>query len=95
MAAEWTFHSLLHVICSAKVDMHYSNIKCSPEVSGGVVQGSLPASWGGFFSFPKLTRMNLAFNMDLGGPLPATWGGSGGWQPPAPKQAWRHHFYLK
>ena len=61
--------------------MHYSNksqSECSPEMSGGVVQGSLPASWGGFFSFPKLTRMNLAFNMDLGGPLPATWGGSGG-----------------
>lgn len=41
-------------------------------------QGSLPPSWGNFFSFPKLTKMNLAFNTELGGVLPASWGGSAG-----------------
>ncbi|BDA50369.1 probable leucine-rich repeat receptor-like protein kinase PEPR2 [Coccomyxa sp. Obi] len=42
------------------------------DLSNNHISGSLPASWGSFFAFPKLTKLNLAFNMDLGGPLPAT-----------------------
>lgn len=42
-----------------------------------MLQGSLPPSWGNFVTFPKLTKLNVAFNNDLSGTLPAAWSQDG------------------
>ena len=41
------------------------------------LQGTLPAYWGGFQAFPKLRKLNLAFNPRLIGNLSADWGSDG------------------
>lgn len=43
----------------------------------GVLQGTLPASWGKNGVFPMLNDLFLSFNPGLGGALPQAWGADG------------------